>query len=210
MTGYTDYLFLLTPPEVIKTEVMRYKKASAKYIGDFPGLQSPANIIVNQLDRQKPYMTETAMENLHARLSVMPPVLLHMDGFKNISQLHGKFAIYAYMRSTPAMESWFALLCKNLNIKKTVFPHIPVVRNIAEVDFKKLWPNFQHKKLAEPFWLRELKVLQRESFGTTHGKWEPYKTIEFKNATAMLEKNTWKAQQLAKAEIAAEKQVKFF
>lgn len=180
MTGYTDYLFLLSPPEVIKNEIMRYKKASAKYIGDYPGLQSPAHITLNQLDRQKPYMTDAAMEHTEARLGIMPPVLLHMDGFKNFQHLHGRFTIYAYLRSTPAMENWFTLLRKNLNIKKAVIPHIPVVRNMPEADFKKLWPNFQHKKLAEPFIINELKVLQRESFGTTHGKWEAYKTFRFK------------------------------
>jgi len=182
MTGYTDYLFLLSPPETIKNEISRYKRASVKYIGDYPGMSSPATITINQLDRQKPYLTDSAMEHIQAKLSAMPPVLLHLDGFKYFGQLHSKFTIYAYLRSTPAMEEWFTLLRKNLNIKKALVPHIAVVRNIAEVDFKKLWPNFQHKKLGEPFLVNELKVLQRESFGTAHGKWEAYQTLRFRHA----------------------------
>ena len=190
MTGYTDYLFLLSPPETIKNEIARYKRASAKHIGDYAGMQSPAHITINQLDRQKPYLTEAAMQHTQAILGAMPPVLLHMDGFKNFGHLHSKFTIYAYLRSTPAMEGWFTLLRKNLHIKKALIPHITVVRNIAEADFNKLWPHFQHKKLGEPFWISEIKVLQRESFSTTHGKWEAYKTFSFKGNEGLVKNET--------------------
>jgi 2'-5' RNA ligase len=210
MTGYADYLFLLSPPENIRHEVARYKKASVKYIGDFGRMNSPAHITINQLERQKPFMMDTAFERIQGILQAMPPVLLHMDGFKYFEHLHSKNTIYAYIRSTPAMEEWFALLRKNLNIKKAVVPHITVVRNVPEADFKKLWPNFKHKKLLEPFWIHELKVLQRETFGTTAGKWEPYKTIPFKNTAGFAGKSNWKLQRQAKAEITARKQNKLF
>lgn len=185
MTGYTDYLFLLSPPENIKHEISRYKKASAKYIGNVPGIQSPAHITINQLERQKSYMVDAAFERVALTLQSMPPVLLHLDGFKHFAHLHGKYTIYGYLRSTPAMEDWFSLLCKNLNIKRALVPHITVVRNIPEVDFKRLWPNLQHKKLGEPFWITELKVVRRESYGTTHGKWEAYKTFMFKGSSGI-------------------------
>jgi 2'-5' RNA ligase len=210
MNGYSDYLFLLSPPENIRHEVARYKKASVKYIGDFGSMNSPAHITINQLDRQKPFMVDTAFERAESTLWAMPPVLLHMEGFKYFEHLHSKNTIYAYIRSTPAMEAWFALLRKNLNIKKAVVPHITVVRNIPEADFKKLWPNFKNKKLQEPFWISELKILQREAFGTVTGKWQPYKTIPFKNTAGLTGKNRWKEEQEAKAEIAARKQVKLF
>ncbi|OOQ62029.1 2'-5' RNA ligase family protein [Mucilaginibacter pedocola] len=210
MTGYADYLFLLSPPENIRHEVARYKKASVKHIGEFGGMNSPAHITINQLERQKPFMMDTAFERVENILQAMPPILLHLDGFKYFEHLHGKHTIYGYIRSTPAMEDWFALLRKNLKIKKALVPHITVVRNIPEVDFKKLWPHFHHKKLLEPFWIHELKVLQRETFGTTSGKWEPYKTIPFKNTEALAGKADWKTAQQAKADIADRKQIKLF
>jgi len=210
MTSYADYLFLLSPPENIKHEISRYKKASVKYIGEFSSMQSPAHITLNQLERQKPYMVDTAIQNLEAKINAMPSVLLHMDGFKYFEHVHSKMTIYAYIRSTPAMEDWFTLLRKNLNIKKIVVPHITVVRNIPEMDFKKLWPNFKNKKLLEPFWIYELKIVQRETFGTTAGKWESYKTIRFKNTEGMAGKPNWVAQKQAEAEITARKQIKLF
>lgn len=209
-TGYADYLFLLAPPENIRHEVARYKKASVKYIGDFGSMNSPAHITINQLERQKPFLMDTAFERIQSTLQAMPPVLLHMDGFKHFEHLHSKMTIYAYIRSTPAMEEWFALLRKNLNIKKAVLPHITVVRNVPGVDFNKLWPNFKHKKLLEPFWIYEMKVLQRETFGTTAGKWEAYKTIQFKNTAGFANKTAWKDALEAKAEIAVRKQIKLF
>jgi len=210
MTSYADYLFLLSPPEPVKHEIARYKKASVKYIGEFNSMQSPAHITINQLERQKPYMVDTAFERIENTLQAMPPVLLHLDGFKHFTHLHSKFTIYAYIRSTSAMEDWFALLRKNLNIKKAIVPHITVVRNVPEADFNKLWPNFKHKKLVEPFWIYELKILQRETFGTTAGKWEPYKTIRFKNTAGFANKNNWTVKKQAEAEIAQRKQIKLF
>ncbi|MBD1392172.1 2'-5' RNA ligase family protein [Mucilaginibacter glaciei] len=210
ITTYADCLFLLSPPEHIKNEIARYKKASLKYIGEFSSMQSPAHITVNQLERQKPYMVDAAFERIEGKLHAMPAILLHMDGFKYFEHLHGKMTIYAYIRSTPAMEDWFALLRKNLNIKKAITPHITVVRNIPEADYNKLWPNFKNKKLLEPFWIYELKVLQRETFGTTAGKWEPYKTIRFKNTEGFAGKDNWALKKQAEAEIAARKQIKLF
>lgn len=189
ITSYADYLFLLSPPENIKHEISRYKKASVKYIGEFGSMHTPAHITVNQLERQKPYIIDAAIENIEAKINAMPSVLLHLDGFKYFEHLHSKMTIYAYIRNTSAMENWFTLLRKNLNIKKALVPHITVVRNIPEVDFKKLWPNFKNKKLLEPFWLSELKILQRETFGTTAEKWEPYKTIQFKKTNVFADKD---------------------
>lgn len=183
---YTDYLFLLSPPENIKHEISRYKKASAKYIGEFASVNSPAYISINQLERQKPFMVDTGLAQIEKQLYAMPPVLLHLDGFKYFTHLHSKYTIYAYIRSTPAVEDWFTLLRKTLNIKKALVPHIIVVRNIPESDFEKLWPHFQHKKLLEPFWINEIKVLQRETFSSSP-KWEKFKDFKLKGNGGLME-----------------------
>jgi 2'-5' RNA ligase len=182
MTHYADYLFLLSPPANIKHEIERYKKASVKHIGEFASMASPAHITINQVDRQKPYMVDAALEQMQRRIQAMPPVLLHLDGFKYFPHLHSKFTIYAYIRNTPAVDEWFNQLRKSLNIKKAFVPHITVVRNIPEADFNKLWPHFKNKKLLEPFWINELKVLKRETFGNSQ-KWEAFKTFRLKEAS---------------------------
>jgi 2'-5' RNA ligase len=179
MTSYADYLFLLSPPEAIKHEISRYKKASARLIGDYKSMDSPAHISLLHVERQKPFFANTTVGLMEKKLYIMPPVLLHVDGFRYFTHLHSKMTIYAHIRSTPAVEAWFTLLKKNLNIKKALIPHITVARDIPETDFNTLWPYFRHKQLVEPFWINELKIVQRETFGSIP-KWAPFKTFQFR------------------------------
>ena len=179
MTSYADYLFLLSPPEPIKELIGKYKKASAKHIGEFKSMDSPAHISIMHAERQKPFFADHTVTKLERSLNIMPPVLLHIDGFKYFPHLHSQYTIYAHIRITPAVDAWFGLLKKNLSIRKTLVPHITVTRNIPEADFDTLWPHFHHKKLVEPFWINELKIVKRETFGS-FPKWEPFKTFRFR------------------------------
>lgn len=180
MNMYEDYLMLLSPPETVKNEIARYKKASAKLIGNYKSVDSPAHISIQHLERQKPFMAETNIERIGKSLAALPPVLLHVDGFKYFTHLHNKMTIYAHIRITPAVDEWFTLLKRALHVRKAIVPHITVTRDIPESDFNLLWPNFRHKKLVEPFWIKELKMLKRETFAPSP-QWTAYKTFEFKN-----------------------------
>ncbi|MEB0260796.1 MULTISPECIES: 2'-5' RNA ligase family protein [unclassified Mucilaginibacter] len=176
MTSYSDYLFLLSPPEPVKELIGKYKKASAKHIGNFKSMDAPAHISVIHMERQKPYYADHTVSQIERAINIMPPVLLHIDGFKYFSHLHSQYTIYAHIRITPAVDAWFTLLKKNLSIRKTLVPHVTVVRNVSEADFKTLWPHFKHKKVIEPFWIKELKIVKRETFGGSL-KWEAFKTF---------------------------------
>ncbi len=182
MSIYEDYLMLLSPPETVKHEIARYKKASARLIGNFKSMDSPAHISVQHLERQKPFMADKNLELMEQALNTMPPVLLHMDGFAHFTHLHNRMTIYATIRTTPATDEWFNTLKKKLRIKKNIIPHITVVRDIPEKDFDTLWPHFRHKKLVEPFWVKELTILKRDTLDA-FAKWDKFKVFEFKNMT---------------------------
>ena len=182
MTAYEDYLMLLSPPDAVKHEIARYKKASARLIGDYQSMDSPAHISIFHLERQKPFMADRNIDLIEKSLNALPPVLLHIDGFRYFSHLHNRMTIYAHIRSTPAVEEWFKRLKKSLNIKKALVPHITITRNIPGEDFTTIWPHFQHKKLVEPFWIKELKIVKRETFADAP-KWQSFKVFEFKNST---------------------------
>lgn len=179
MTGYADYLFLLSPPQTVIDEIARYKKASAKHIGDFQSMHSPAHISLAHIERQKPYFAENTLSRTEQKLAIMPPVLLHIDGFKFFEHLHDKKTIYAAILDTPAVDNWFDLMKKNLGIKKVFVPHITVCRNITDEQFNTLWPHFRHKKWTEPFWANQLAITRRETF-EPYAKWQTVKTIAFK------------------------------
>jgi len=180
MRMYEDHLMLLSPPELIRQEVARYKKASARLIGDYQGMNSPAHISIQHKERQKPFMADKNIELMEAELIQLPPVLLHIDGFAYFPHLHDKFTIYGNMRSTPAVDDWFQLLKKKLKIKKALAPHITITRNIPKKDFDLLWPHFRHKKLVEPFWINSINIYKRDTFDP-YAKWEFFKAFEFKN-----------------------------
>lgn len=186
MTGYADYLFLLSPPQPVIDEVARYKKASAKHIGDFSSMNSNAHISVMTAERQKPYFAENTLNRLEQRLAIMPPILLHIDGFKYFEHLHDKKTIYAAIRNTPAVDDWFELMRKNLGIKKVFLPHVTVCRNISNEQFSTLWPHFRHKRWTEPFWANELTIARRETF-EPFAKWQTLKRISFKGNRGLAE-----------------------
>jgi hypothetical protein len=73
MTSYADYLFLLSPPEPVKELIGKYKKASAKHIGEFKSMDSPAHISVMHAERQKPYFADHTVTRLEQTLNIMPP-----------------------------------------------------------------------------------------------------------------------------------------
>ncbi|MDN5289369.1 MAG: 2-5 ligase [Mucilaginibacter sp.] len=209
MTMYEDYLMLLSPPEGIKHEITRYKKASAKLIGNYKSMDSPAHISIQHLERQKPFMAETNIDRIEKDLNTLPPVLLHIDGFKYFTHLHNRMTIYAHIRITPSVDEWFTSIKRKLKIRKTIIPHITITRDISGNDFDQLWPNFRHKKLVEPFWVNELIMLKRETFAHSP-QWTSFKVFEFRsnkgaanNAEAIISKQ-------ATADITLQNQINLF
>jgi len=182
MNIYENYLMLLSPPKTVKHEIARYKKASARLIGNFKSMDSPAHISIQHLERQKPFMADKNLELMEQAINTLPPVLLHMDSFAHFTHLHNRMTIYATIRTTPASDEWFNSLKKKLRVKKNIVPHITVVRDIPEKDFNTLWPHFKHKKLVEPFWIKQFTILKRDTLDA-FAKWEKFKVFDFKNQT---------------------------
>jgi 2'-5' RNA ligase len=180
MSMYEDYLMLLSPPENVKHEIARYKKASARLIGEYKSMNSPAHISIQHLERQKPFMADKNVELMEQDFAALPPVLLHVDGFGHFPHLHKRMTIYANIRTTPAADEWFKQLKKKLRIKKNLTPHITVVRDVSKKDFDTLWPHFRHKKVVEPFWVNKLTLVKRDTFDA-FAKWEHFKNFEFKH-----------------------------
>ena len=179
MTGYTDYLFLLSPPDSVKEIISKYKKASVKHIGNFKSMDSPAHLSLMHMERQKPYFADYTVSKIEPKINNMPAVVLHIEGFKYFVHLHDQYTIYAHIRVTASVAKWFDDLKKNLNIKRQLVPHVTVVRNVKKEAFEILWPHFRHKKIIEPFWVKELSIAKRETFDS-FPKWQSFKTMSFK------------------------------
>jgi len=50
MEAYKDYLIILSPPTLIAEQVKKFKRASARLIGDFEGMHSKAHISLECID----------------------------------------------------------------------------------------------------------------------------------------------------------------
>jgi len=179
MTGYKDYLIILSPPANIGEQVKKFKQASARLIGDFDGMHGKAHITLKALRRQKPFWTEPLFEQLEKELSLIEPTTLQINGFATF--LPTDFTtIYAAIKSTHEMEDWFKRIRKSLNEKKAV-PHITIAKQIPNALAKKLWPKFKDRQWDDEFEIDRLTILHRETFGGSK-RWQPFREIRFKGS----------------------------
>jgi hypothetical protein len=73
MQAYTDYLMLIAPPKGVMYDIDRYKRASARVIGDFAGMRSPAHISINRMHRCKPFIAQHGLSQMAEKLGQHNP-----------------------------------------------------------------------------------------------------------------------------------------
>ena len=116
MLGYSDYLMIISPPDDLKKEINRYKRASVNLIGHFESMHSTAHITITYQTRCKPYLIQPSVLMMEKRLSSVPPVELQINGFDFFN--HGKSAktIYAVVEINIKTDNWFKLLKMEMGI----------------------------------------------------------------------------------------------
>jgi hypothetical protein len=189
MTGYKDYLIILSPPETINGQVKKFKQSSFRLIGEFESLHSRAHISLKVLSRQKPFWTGPLFDQMEKELSLLEPTTLQINGFAHFLPTDYT-TIYAAIKSTPEMEDWFKRLRKSLNEKKKV-PYITISKQVPNALAKKLWPKFKDRPWYEQFEVNKLTILHRETYGYDN-KWLKFKDIPFKGdpgLNALIDKN---------------------
>lgn len=180
MTFYADYRLLLPMPPHIIYGIDRYKKASAKHIGSFKSMDSPAHISLVRHQRCKPHIAESGFSRIERKLNSMPPLKIVINGFDYFNHGDEQNTIYARLVGSDATQKWFRLLFDCLDEKPGGFiPHITVVRNIGRQQFNVLWPFFQRSAYRETFEADHLKISKMDTyFGT---EWVHFKNIYFLN-----------------------------
>lgn len=163
MTGYHDYLILLTPPDSIVNNIKTLKDESFLTIGEYDSPYSKAHITVQPWPRKRPVWVEPLLPKLERDLQTLPPLVMDINGFDSLDQ-HESQTIYAKLKSTPATELWFKLLRRFFN---TPFfePHITITSNTPRDNFKQLWPHFKALQWNESFRIDKLTIMRRETIG---------------------------------------------
>ncbi|HWZ04235.1 MAG TPA: 2'-5' RNA ligase family protein [Mucilaginibacter sp.] len=163
MTGYHDYLILLTPPDSIINNVKKLKEQSFITIGEYESHYSKAHITVQPWPRKRPVWVEPLLPKLERDLQTLPPLVMDINGFDFFDQQESQ-TIYTKLTSTPATKLWFKLLRRFFNTPPFE-PHITITRNIPHDNFKQLWPHFKTLQWNERFSIDKLTILRRETIG---------------------------------------------
>jgi 2'-5' RNA ligase len=179
MDTYTDYLMLIAPPKNVIYDIGRYKRASARLIGDFPGMNSPAHISVNHQHRCKPFTARHAISQMSDKLGLLTPQELQISNFKYFTHGQTGFTIYACVVTNDHIDRWFKGLQSSMRIiQKLSVPHITVAKNISADKFKLLWPRFEQCKFQTSFIADKLTVLERETY-VQNSRWQILKEFRF-------------------------------
>lgn len=179
MTGYTDYLMLIAPPDNIRYDIDSYKRASARVIGNYEGLTSPAHISINHQHRSKPFVARHAISQMAGKLGLLTPHQIHICNFKYFTHGDAGMTIYACVVMDEPTQRWFKGLQGSMRIiQKPIVPHITVVRNIHPDKFKLLWPKFEQCKYNASFLADKLIVLERETYNP-NARWQKFKEFKF-------------------------------
>lgn len=176
MTGYQDYLIILSPSESVTAEVKKLKYSSSTIIGEYDGLFSKAHITVQPWMRKKPVWVAPLIPKLERDLQNLPPITLETDGFDVFDQQETA-TIYAKLVSTNATKAWFKALRRYFNTS-AFEPHITIARSISKNNLDKLWPHFKGKEWKEQFRVDKLTILRRETIGYDKS-YKIYKEIPF-------------------------------
>ena len=194
MTGYHDYLILLTPPDNIISNVRQLKEHSFGMIGEYESHYSKAHITVQPWPRKRPVWIEPLLPKLERDLQTLPPLVMDINGFDFFDQQEFQ-TIYAKLTSTPATKLWFKLLRRFFNTPPFE-PHITIARNILNDDFKQLWPYFKTRQWNERFQVDKLTILRRETIGYDK-TFKIFKEIPFNKKLDFFEFTTAKLKQPA-------------
>lgn len=180
MNAYADYLMIFSLPSDLVKEISKYKRASVNVIGHFAGMHNIAYISITHQVRCKPFLAQPAITRMGERISTMPPLELHLDGFGYFDNVVTK-TIYAAFTGSQRSQNWFRLLFMQMGIKvKDFVPHVSIVCNIPVTAFNKLWPYFENREFKRAFTVNNLTVLHRDTFAK-HPEWAVHRELHFGN-----------------------------
>ncbi|ASU34921.1 2'-5' RNA ligase family protein [Mucilaginibacter xinganensis] len=176
MTGYQDYLIVLSPPDSIKKKIKRYKDDSAAIIGEYDSHYSKGHISIQQWPRKKPVWIDAMMPKLERELLSLPPLVVNIKGF-DFFHHEDNPTIYARMDQTALTAIWYKQL-KRFFSGGSFVPHITIARSIPAPAFKKLWPYLSKQEWNEEFKIDKLTILRRDTIG--HDKsYKIYRELPF-------------------------------
>ena len=189
--NYKDFFFIISPPDAVKYQVDRFKKACAKHIGPFDSQFSKAHVSFGlfgeevQAPRQKTFAMERFIDLITEDVNIMEPVEFTINGFNYFS--HGKKSktIYAVIEEPERVAAWVNKIKEILRIEGKITPHITIAKSLSIKHFDDLWSHFQHLEFKYAFTPSCITVLTRE-VADKAGYYSLYKEIPFARRSGLM------------------------
>ena len=175
-----QFLNLIPLPDEADKNIKRFKRACAKHIGDFPGINSRAHISFDRLvfDTDVSYKAvdyNTFYDVVESILSNVPTINIRITGFSFFNHGAHHRTIYAAIAPDPITMRWFDFVKKVFLRKGPITPHITIARNISLEAFNILWPHFQNIKYTDTFDVESITILTK--YAGSKGPYQVYKTM---------------------------------
>jgi hypothetical protein len=179
MQQYSDYLLIISLPDQVAREVAVHKQAAVNTIGHFEAMQSTPCIIISHQTRCRPFLVNAAIEKMRARLAVMSPAVLQINGFGFFNDGRYSKTIYAVVKPQENSENWLRLMFKEMGVDTRNFvPGIVIAKRIDAASFCKLWPEISRQEISAIFTPVSVTVLHRETF-VEFSEWRVYRELFF-------------------------------
>ena len=179
---YSDYMMIISPPAGVMETISKYKKATARVIGDYDGMHGRAHISITNHHRQMPGMMVQKLDCYQRDISRLKPVHLYVNGFNFFKHGATGLTVYAKIELNAEVNNWFKYLRRVLGDKtQTMVPHITVAKNIPADKFRVLWPKFIDQQYQYDFIPQSITVLSRPMIGGYQQSWTLFKELYFNN-----------------------------
>jgi hypothetical protein len=175
---YSDYKAVVYPPDGIAEVISKYRKASARLIGPLNDEFDGAILnLTEPMPRLRPALMNLKLDLHQKKFLKIPAVNIRIEGFGYFVDAHTHTTIYAKICQDEKLTEWLARVNRVFGFKRQVIPHIPVVTNVGQQNFAKLWPNFKDKPFYEKFTPTQITILARPMILQEQHQWAVFKEI---------------------------------
>jgi 2'-5' RNA ligase len=175
-----QFLNLISLPDEADKNIKRFKRACARQIGDFPGINARGHISFDRLvfDTDVSYQAvdhKMFYDVAESILSTVPAINVKINGFNFFNHGTHHRTIYAVIELDTITMRWFNFVKKVFLCKGPITPHITIASNISLEAFNKLWPHFQSIKYTDSFDVEQITILSKDT--DNKGPYQIYKVL---------------------------------
>ena len=156
------YSFIISPGEVVKDEIKRFKASCKAVVGSYPSQFSKAHVTLYKEHPERPSVMRRTSARLKQALQAIPATKLKINGFGYFENGANGFVIYAKIEMTAHLTQWLERLKLTCEVKEQLSLHITIARGLTARQFNLLWPHFKESDYRRSFMAGSLIILEKD------------------------------------------------